>query len=422
LGLLAAAALAAVAGVSVCHLPSLGGTADMIVVMMEDGLLPEEPWEGLSSYQREEFWTLACSGMMVQRAAWSGYVIICPAGTGRHLLETAGTLAAADGVPDGSSLCAGLELVPASECSSVVLLFSGDGSAPCPGTLPLRRSLWLEREPDTLMIQSPEEGNAFFWTGHPDDAPLAGAAWRGTGTEMLPSGEGSVELSFSCVHGSVPSNLLGIVLDPHPMDEVYMETWGAAFAAVDSLIAGLYPEVDDSEHLLWIRGEGFGRPWRTAPSPTPPPSASYGVVMPCVPSGPHPLLGLGGSVIPNAERLELPGVLERHSMAPVLEAVLERMIARDLHAGSGQELLFDVEFEAGGTVAVWLVAGGGMNPAANQLDILQDVLRNSLLVPPGRTLIGNSVIRASFMEGRIVDSVGVREVSMELMNILYPEE
>lgn len=422
MALLAAAALAAATGVSVCQLPSLGGTADIIVVMMEDGQLPEEPWEGMSSYQREEFWTLACSGMMVQRAAWSGYVIVCPAGIGQNLLETGRTLAAAPGVPDGSSLCSGLELVPASECSSVVLLFSSEGADPQPEALPLRRSLWLEREPDTLILQSPEEGNAFFWTGHPEEAPLAGAAWRGTGTEMVVSGDGSVELAFSCVHGSVPSNLRGIVVEPHPMDDGYMITWGAAFAAVDSLITRLYPEREDSDHLLWIRGEGVGRPWRTAPSPTPPPSAAYGVPMPCEPSGEHPLLGLSGADIPNARRLVLPGRLERQSMAPVLEAVLERMIARDLHAGSGAHLLFDVESEAGGAVAVWLVAEGGVAPAQEHVEMLHEVLRNSLLVPPGRTLIGNAVIRASYMEGRMVDSVGVREVSMELMNILYQEQ
>ncbi len=49
-------------------------------------------------------------------------------------------------------------------------------------------------------------------------------------------------------------------------------------------------------------------------------------------------------------------------------------------------------------------------------------LRNSILVPPGNTLIGNAVVRASYLEGEHLDSIGVREVSMELMNILYPDQ
>jgi hypothetical protein len=272
------------------------------------------------------------------------------------------------------------------------------------------------------MIQSAAEGNSFFWTGDMDASQLAPAAWRGTGVELVPVEEGSVELCFTCVHGSVPSNLLGIQVQPHPLDLEYMDTWGSGFAAVDSLIAGIHPERSDSDHLLWIRGQDVGRPWRTAPSPLPPPSASYSVAMPCQPQGEHPLGAFRASDIPNAASVILPGRLQNQAMAPVLEAVLERLIGRDLHSGSGENLHFDVECDPSGEVSVWLIRDSGQAPSGECISQLEDILKNSLLVPPGGTLIGNAVTRASFMVGGQVDSAGVREVSMELMNVLYPEQ
>lgn len=409
-------------GFPVHNLPPLTDSAEIIVVMMEDGLLPREPWEGMTSYQKEEFWTLACSGMMVQRAGWSGYVIICPPGTGEHMMGSALALASADGAADNSALRSGLQLSPSTACSSTVILFSEDGLDPNPDSLPLRKSVWLAGEPDTMMVSSSEEGNAFFWTGHAPKGSLAPAAWRGTGSELVPAGEGSVELSFTCVHGSAPSNLLGITVYPHPLDTVYMETWGRAFAAVDSLIASIYPGRDDSDHLLWIRGEGIGRPWRTAPSPLPPPSASYRVPRPVEPLEEHPLGGFSAAAIPNAVRVRLPGRFENPAMAPVLKAVLERMMGRELYAVSGESFHFDIECDISGTVSVWLVGEWGNPPDEDLVSRLEDILRISVLVPPGNTLIGNAVTRASFLEGGHVDSVGVREVSMELMNILYPQD
>ena len=403
------------------HLPPVCESADVLVVMMNGGLLPEEPWEGMSSYQREEFWTLACSGMMVQRAAWSGYIIICPLGTGAELVETARALASADGVPDNSAVAAGLELVPVSDCSSTVVLFSRGGTDPVPSLLPLRQSLWLGGGADTMMISSPDEGNAFFWTGHRPEGSLSPAAWRGTGSELVPTAEGPVELSFTCVHGSVPSNLLNIELEPHPLDLQYMDTWGSAFAAVDSMVASGQELLDDPGHLLWIRGSDYGRPWRTAPSPMPPPSASYSVPAPSAPAADHPLKDFSASNIPNAARVALPGRLTSLSIAPVIEAVLERMVGRDLHANTGGELFFDVESRPSGEVSIWLIGSDGRSPGDSCLALLDDILMNSILVPPGRTLIGNCLVRASYLAGRPVDSVGVREISMELMNILYPE-
>lgn len=390
--------------------------------MMENGLLPDEPWEGITPWQREEFWALACSGMMVQRAGWSGYIIICPSGVGGEILDTARALASAECVPDNSALRAGLQLVPVSDCSSTVLLFSTQGSDPAPDRLPMRTSRWLEQEGDTLMVNSPVEGNAFFWTDFPSSIDLLSTAWRGIGTEVVPAGNNSVNLAFSCVHGSIPSNLSGINIEPHILDTDYMETWGKAFSSVEDLIVDLYPLREDSEHLLWIRGSGNEKPWRTSPSPLPPPSAQYQVEMTVQPITGHPLRDFNASNIPLAIEIELPGRLSDPLRGPVMKAVLERIIGRDVLSGFENEIHFDVECGIMGEVSLWLINGDGSAIGDTHRTEVFERLRNSILVPPGNTLIGNAVVRASYLEGELLDSIGVREVSMELMNILYPDQ
>jgi hypothetical protein len=407
---------------NVYSMPSICDSADIIVILMEDGLLPEEPWEGMTSYQREEFWSLGCSGMMIHRSAWSGYVIICPLGTGDEILETAVSLASAEGTRDNSSLASGLRLEPVSDCPSTVLQFSISGIDQAPSDLPLRYSEWLGGEPDTVMLTSDTEGNSFFWTGHDKEVDLSPAAWRGTGSELVPTGEGSVELAYTCVHGSVPSNLLSISLEPHEIDDIFAATWGAALGAVDSIIAGIHPLREDADHLLWIRGQGTGRPWRTAPSPTPPPSASYRVLVDLQPTVPSPLNAFSASAIPNALEVTLPGRFTDYSSGPVLEAVLDRMIGRNVHSDTGSGLNYEVRCGMDGSVSLWLVTADGESPDEECVSGVISALRNSLLVPPGNILIDNAVTRASFLEGRRQDSLGVREVSMELMNILYPQQ
>jgi hypothetical protein len=408
--------------IPVYNLPAVSGSSDIIVVMMKDGLLPEEPWDGLTQWQREEFWALACSGMMIQRAGWAGYVIICPRGVGEEIVETAQTLASVECIPDNSALSAGLQLIPVSDCPAAVLFFSRQGMDTTPVELPIRSSRWLECEADTLMVNSPEDQNAFFWTDFPDSMLLSSAAWRGTGTEVVPSGSASVNLAFTCVHGNVPSNLSGIQLEPHRLDTQYMETWGSAISAVEDLIVNLYPLREDSKHLLWIRGNGTEKPRRTSPSPLPPPSSQYRVEIPLQPEGEYPFSDFDASAIPNVVKIELPGRLSNPQRGPVMKSVLERIIGRDVLSGFEDEILFDVQCGIMGDVSVWLVnADGTVIPDIVRSEVLER-LRNSILVPPGKHMIENALVRASFFEGRPMDPIGVREVSIELMNILYPEQ
>jgi hypothetical protein len=201
-----------------------------------------------------------------------------------------------------------------------------------------------------------------------------------------------------------------------------MATWGTALSAVDSLIASIYPRENDSDHLLWIRGQGVGRPWRTASSPLPPPSASFVVRPQESPQVPHPLGNIDPSEFPNAVQVQLPGRLSTPVCGPVIQAILERAIGRDLYTDFGEEVFFDVTWGLDGQVSIWLIPGPGEPLLEDCRASLDGTLRNSFLVPPGGILIRNAVTRASFLKGAEVDSMGVREVSMELMNILYPSE
>jgi hypothetical protein len=406
----------------VYNLPAVSASCDIIVVMMQDGLLPEEPWEGMSTLQREKFWSLACSGMMLQRAGWSGYIILCPSGIGTEFLETAVALASAECQPDNSALSSGLQLLPASDCSSIVILFSSGGSDPQPVELPLRTSRWLEQDGDTLIVNSPEQENSFFWTDHPDPGSLASAAWRGTGSEAVPTGSTSVELAFTCAHGNVPSNLSCISIEPHELDAYYADTWGSAVNAVEGIITDIYPPTEDSNHLLWIRGSGTQKPWRTSPSPVPPPSVLYQIEMPEEAAPENPLNQFDASSIPGAVEIELPGRLAYPQRGPVMESILERIISRDVLSGSEDEIHFEVQCGTMGNVSIWLVNSNGTEIQEARKSEILERLRNTVLVPPGGFLIGNAVLRASYIEGEEIAPLGVREVSMELMNILYPDQ
>jgi len=404
----------------VTRLPALSDSCDIIVVMMEAGLLPQEAWQGISDYQREQFWSLACRGMMVERNGWAGYIILAPAGTGEVLMASAESLASAPGTPQQSVWRDGMGIIPMSDCPSVVLLFGPGGSDPAPTSLPLTSSLWLQGPPDTVIVESTQRGSSFFWTGLPDSVSLAASAWRGTGTEIVPSGDGSVKVAWSSVLGPVPSNLSSVSPEPHPMDASFMGTWGAALGAIDSLIASLLPLRDDPGHLLWVRGEGQGAmpPFRTAPSPPTPASVLHRFSMPEGWTG-TAMAGRGDpSTIPGIERIELPGSLEDPELGQVISAVLERVLASGVIPLLPYDALFEVGYETDGRITVWLVAPGGAVLPDGAREMLLDGLRDAILLPPGETLIGNASVRASLLLGRTLEETPQNEVARELMHLV----
>ena len=408
--------------VPVYNLPALSDSCEIIIVMMEDGLLPASAWEGIFPWQREKFWTLACSGMMIRRAGWSGYLILCPLGVGEEILETTENLAQAETAEDNSSMCAGMQLHPVSDCPSTILFFSASGEDPPPEHLPLRTSAWLQQESDTLIINSSTEGSAFFWTDLPDSVSLLSAAWRGFGEEIIPAGSTSVRVAFSCVHGSVPSNLSYVNIAPHPIDDMYMNTWGLALSMADSLIANLYPIRQDPGHLLWIRGSGSVPPWRSSASPAPPTSAEYVIALP----DNSATVGMPGiddpSAIPDIAGFELPGRLSSTANSAIIEAVLERIISRDVISQFEDEVYFDVVCGNAGEVSIWLVNQDKDEPLHDDdFQLILETLQNSILVPPGHVLIRNAAIRASLLQGQVQNPPNVYVISMELMNVLFPD-
>ncbi len=408
--------------VPIYNLPALSDSCEIIIVMMEDGLLPENAWSGMFPWQREKFWTLACSGMMIQRAGWAGYLLLCPVGVGEEILETAENLAEAAATEDNSAMCTGMGLNSDSDCPSSILFFSASGNDPPPDRLPLRSSSWLQQESDTLMINSSTEGNAFFWTDLPDSVSLLSAAWRGFGTEIVPAGSTSVRLAFTSVHGSVPSNLSCVDIEPHPIDDMYMNTWGLALSTVDSLIANLFPIRQDPGHLLWIRGSGSAPPLRSSSSPTPPTSADYVIALPDC-SATISMPGIDDpSTIPSIAEIELPGRLSSPANGAIIKAVLERIISRDVISQFEDEVYFDVVCGNEGEVSIWFVnQDEGESQRDDDLQMVLETLQNSILVPPGHVLIRNAAIRASLMQGQIQNPPNVHVISMELMNILFPD-
>jgi hypothetical protein len=408
------------ASLQVTRLPALSDSCDVIVVLMEDGLLPQEAWQGTSNFQREEFWSLACRGMMVERNGWAGYIILAPVGVGEVLLVTAESLATEPGVPHPSVWHDGMGIIPLSDCPSTILLFGQGNSDPAPSSLPLTSSLWLQGPPDTLIVESTQRGSSFFWTGLPDSVSLSASAWRGTGTEIVPSGDGSVVVAWSSVLGPVPSNLSAVTLEPHPMDASFLRSWGAALAAVDSLIASMLPVRQDPGHLLWVRGEGEGSlpPFRTAPSPPTPASVLHPITMPEGWNG-TAMAGKGDpSTIPGITGIELPGLMEDPSLGPVISAVLERVLASGVIPLLGFDALFEVGYDDDGRITVWLVAPGGATLPEGAREMLLNALRDALLIPPGERLIGNAAVRASLLLGRTLDATPQNEVARELMHLL----
>lgn len=404
----------------ITRLPALSDSCDVIVVMMEAGLLPAEAWAGASDFQREQFWSLACRGMMVERNGWAGYILLTPAGTGEILLATAESLASEPGIPQTSNWRDGMGILPLSDCPPTVLLFGRGDADPAPTALPLTSSLWLQGPADTLIVESAESGSSFFWTGLPDSVSLSGSAWRGTGTEVVPSGDGSVVVAWSSVLGPVPSNLSSVRPEPHPMDAVFLRTWGAALAAVDSLTASLLPVREDPGHLLWVRGDGQGSrpPFRTAPSPSTPASVLHTVPLPGEWTG-TAMTGKGDpSTVPGIVGIELPGVLEDPSLGPVIAAVLERVLASGVIPLLDFDVLFEVGVEPDGRITVWLVAPDGEPLPGGARGMLLDGLQDAILLPPGETLIGNATVRASLLLGRTLEVTPQNEVARELMHLL----
>jgi len=401
-------------------LPALSDSCDFLIIMLEDGAIPAEPWAGISDYQREELWSFGCRGLMVERMGWAGYIILTPPGTAGEILETAEILAVPGSISARGEVARWMELEQLSDCGPVILHFSSEGSSSLPEQLPLRYSGWLAGPSDTLMIQPTSIRSTFCWTEFPDSVSLAHSAWRGTGTELVPVGDVSVRVAFSTALGSVPSSLHAISTDSHPLDASFMGGWGAAFGAVDSLISLMYPVVEGSTgHLLWLRGgtnEGE-MPFFVSAAPQPPASVLHEMTIPDGWTG-VPIPGPGdASSVPGVAMVTLPGQLSNPGRGDLMATILERIIARSVIPEMGLDMYFDVQHDDSGRMSVWLVSSSGIPlPEGTTADIL-DILRETSLVPPGVRLLNNAAVRTALMTGEPVASPSPNVVAGELLRL-----
>ncbi len=400
-------------------LPALSDSCDFLIIMLEDGAIPQEPWAGISDYQREELWSFGCRGLMVERMGWSGYIILTPPGTAGEILETAEILAVPDSTSAVGEVARWMELEQLSDCGPVILHFSSEGSSSLPVELPVRSSGWLAGPSDTLMIQSTNTRSTFCWTEFPDSVSLAHSAWRGTGTEVVPVGNASVRVAFSTALGSVPSSLHAVSTDSHPLDANFMGAWGAAFGAVDSLIALMYPVIEDTGHLLWLRGEASEgeMPFFVSPAPQPPASVLFEMTIPDGWTG-VPIPGPGdASRVPGVVMVTLPGQLSDPDRGDLMATILERIIARSVIPELGLDVYFDVEHDDSGKMILWLVGSNGNPlPEGATMNIL-DILREVSLIPPGVRFLNNAAVRTALMTGNPVASPAPNVVAGELLRL-----
>jgi hypothetical protein len=403
-------------------LPAVEGCpCDAVVLMLQDGLLPEKPWDGLSDSQREEFWTLGFRGVMVQRAAWAGYVICGAPGSAGRLLEFARSLSGPRQIPDASPVAQLLGLVPVSRCGPVVILFTDccESHWP-PDSLPLRMSNWLSAGVDTL-VSSGDWGTSVFVFTVPGIGETCGtASWNGTGYQPLPLSSGSATVAVAPVLGGTPSDLGCISLESSG-DSSMTDPWRTVMETMDAVVRELAPPVYPGDNLVWLRGSGDGPPvplWTSTPSPPPPASARDRIEMPDLsgdPWNPAPPVGMSH---PGVTSTPFPGAASGEVMAMIAAGMLERMIARDRSMLPADVSCFEVEPSADGTMILYLGWIGDVGSGYSVMSDVVEELAPLILSIQNPVVVHNSTVRASVRLGRVLAVPGEYGLSRELGTIL----
>ncbi|MBD3370766.1 hypothetical protein GF402_10425 [Candidatus Fermentibacteria bacterium] len=386
---------------STYYCPPVSDGYDLVTVLLREGRLPHVPWDGLDEGHRELLWTYACRGMLVQRTSWSGYLIVCPAGTAESLAPLAEALVDPALEPD-SGVWPELLQLEGNDCDPAILLFTpGDGERPVPPALPLRSSEWLSGESDTLIHEGAWSNDVFLWIRSPQDFDLTNTEWRGLSSQLaLADGELVPVNLTTCVSGT-PASLADIDRGDHRYDSVFSSPWGQCLKALDSLMAEIHPLNSDRHHLLWLRGRGDGEPmipWKAWPMPSPSPGSpltiegpsEYGPPSPRVPPPPET----------STVRVILVDTLAGSGELAVAATLLERMLAWLLLPDA--DWLEEVSVMPSGSQAIeitFLGCAAGIG-ADSALIMARKALEPMILAKPPPDLLHNAGVRASFLEGR----------------------
>jgi hypothetical protein len=410
---LLAAAVSVLCADDAFHLPPLSPSYDAIAVFLPGGRLPQVAWEGFPDDARERFWTLSCSGMLVQRSAWSAYLLITPAGTAGEFIEAAGMLQTGYTIPDTSVWTRALSLSPIDTTGSAIVVWAASDSFAAPGALPLRTSLWLAEDLDTLVISGPWDDNLFLWLPDSSTNSSAAEAWRGSGTEMIPASGRCFRVAVSTQRAGTPAGLAEFLSVSHPWDATFGSPWGEVFAATDSLLTSIYPESALQGGLVWLRGTGSAKsiePWTLLPGPAAPARARY--VVPWTASPP--------TAPPSGRPPEVPGVHSFSLSCPgegtdelaVMSCILERVLARSALPEIPGALALQVLPEEEGLEVILL----GEIAIADSLlpETIRSLVSTTALCPPESALVVNATFRASIREGRWLPVPRLTDVVMNL--------
>ncbi len=366
---------------------------DARVIMLPG--VPARPWDGMTDMMLEEMWSLDVTGYQVTLSGWSGYVLAGPRGSATAMDGIAGVLINGASAPDTSGWARLLQLAWGEGSSPWTVSFPMD--TPPGGSPPVRRSALLSGEPDTLVVSAPVDGNVILVSGA-HEGISRGGAWRGMGSEVIPSDWGGVPVFVATDFPGSPGDLDRYRDDPHPYDSVWAEGFGRVLACVDSLLTPLAPRTGPS--LVWIRGTGGEafHPWTFIPSPGPPLRCPGPVRPPeSGPAEPRPW-----TPPPRAMELELPGVLDGPEAAEMTAALLERMIARMVLADCGGAVAIGGMSTGDGRVALYLENSPWSDPE-QALSRIVEGLTPVAFTSPEQDLLQNCALRASMRLGRTVE-------------------
>ncbi len=345
--------------------------------------IPADPWGSLSERQIEEMWTYGVEGYQVTRSGWSGYLLKGPEGTGSFLEELGETLETDIIVADSSLWARSMQLIWNTNALSESWLISDSlGDAP---VFPVRTSHWLESGSDTLIISLPVSNSVFLWTGS-FDRDLSNAAWRGIGTEVIPSGSGYTQALVTCVVEGSPSDIFSLEYVALEEDIHWTENWAHFLSISDSLVTRqLSTGLIEQTSLVWIRGTGGEQfiPWTMIPSPSPTAVASNEVeqMVGLIPTTPV--------IPPGVLEVVMPGNAGSGARAAYAAALLERIVARmALESGVTCKAAFT---EAGAVILC--LEGSDWNESTALAEIL-DELTPIIFTSPEMELLHNAAIKA----------------------------
>ncbi len=383
----------------VCHQPPLSDEFDAIAVFLPGGLPPASPWEGVSDEFRERFWTLGCEGFLIQRTAWCAYLAVTPPGTADLFVSEMAAMGDSAVIADTSVWSGFLQLEAVNREGPVAIVWHRcDEPGPAPA-IPLRGSRWLASGSDTLISNGPWSTSTFLWTVDPVAARCYDGVWRGSGTEIIPVGEGrSVSVQVLSSSGITPAELQFSGGMTHGWDSEFGRIWAPVFSAADSLVASTCPPVPGAGNLLWLKGSGSGgafEPWKTSAAPPPPARARMTVTAPAV----LPAFRAMASM-PEAQGVSCTDIACTGATADetaVFAGVFERILARSALPGIPGTASVTVE-PIGDSIRVWMAGNGGID-ADELAEMLPRLLGPTALCPPESELVANAALRARLLHG-----------------------